>query len=52
MSFIDDVKHKIGKYFLQRKKEKKREVETRNFELSRSIGLLFKAESVHRQTAS
>lgn len=45
MSFIDDIKHKAGQYFLRRKKEKKRDVETRNFELARSIGLLFKAES-------
>ena len=45
MSLLNDLKEKTGKYFLKRKKTKKREVITRNFELSRSIGLLFKAES-------
>jgi len=45
MSLIDDIKNKAGKYFLNRKKNDKREVVTRNFELSRSIGLLFKADS-------
>jgi hypothetical protein len=45
MSFIDDIKQKAGKFFLRRKKALERNVETRNFALSRSIGLLFKAES-------
>jgi hypothetical protein len=45
MSFIGDIKYRVGKYFLGRKKEHDRKVETRNFDLSRSIGLLFKAES-------
>lgn len=45
MSLISDFKHKIGSYFLARKKSGEREVSTRNFELSRSIGLLFKANS-------
>ena len=45
MSLLNDIKEKTGKYFLKRRKSKKRDVITRNFELSRSIGLLFKAES-------
>lgn len=45
MSLIDDLKQKAGKYFLRKKKAVERTVTTRNFELSRSIGLLFKADS-------
>lgn len=45
MSLLNDIKQKAGKYFLRRKKIKSREVITRNFEISQSIGLLFKAES-------
>ncbi len=45
MSLIDDLKQKVGKYFLSKNKNKDRSVSTRNFELSRSIGLLFKVNS-------
>lgn len=45
MSFIDDIKNKAGKFFLNKGKKEKRYVTTKNFELSRSIGLLFKADS-------
>lgn len=45
MSLIDDLKHKAGKYFLTKKKGSERVVTTRNFELSRSVGLLFKVNT-------
>lgn len=45
MSFINDIKQKAGRYFLKKKKGAKRNVETKNFELSSSIGLLFNSKS-------
>ena len=45
MSFLNAIKQKIGNYFLSRKKENDREVNTRNFENSKSIALLFNAKS-------
>ncbi len=45
MSFLNTIKQKIGSYFLGRLKENDRDVNTRNFELSKSIGLLFNAKS-------
>lgn len=45
MSVIDDIKQKVGSYFLRKKKNGERVVNTRNFELSKSIGLLFAANS-------
>jgi len=45
MGLIKEFKEKTGKYFLQREKEAIRTIQTRNFELSTSIGLLFKSET-------
>ena len=45
MSFINDLKQKAGRYFLRKKKGGQRIVETKNFELSSSIGLLFNSNS-------
>jgi hypothetical protein len=45
MSFIKELKNKAGKYFLGRKKNRDRSVSTQNFEISRSIALLFTAKS-------
>ena len=45
MSFFSDLKKKAGRYFLSKKKKGKKVVETKNFALSSSIGLLFKSDS-------
>lgn len=45
MSFINDIKQKAGRYFLGKKKAGQRSVETKNFELSSSIGLIFNSKS-------
>ena len=45
MGLIKDLKNKAGLYFLNREKESKRKIETRNFELATSVGILFEAKS-------
>ena len=45
MTLIKDFKNKVGLYFLNTEKDGERKIQTRNFELSTSIGILFKDES-------
>lgn len=45
MSLLSDIKEKFGRYFVSKKKTSERTVTTRNFELARSVGLLFKADT-------
>lgn len=45
MGLINDLKNKAGFYFLNKEKKIKRKIETRNFELATSVGILFEAKS-------
>jgi len=45
MSLIKDLKYKVGSYFLSTESDSDRKIQTRNFELSTSIGILFKDET-------
>ena len=45
MSLIKDLKYKVGSYFLNTESDSDRKIQTRNFELSTSIGILFKDET-------
>lgn len=45
MTLIKDLRNKVGLYFLNSESDSSREIQTRNFELATSIGILFKVES-------
>ena len=45
MTLIKDIKNKVGSYFLRNERDSDRNVQTRNFELSTSIGILFNVDT-------
>lgn len=45
MTLIKDIKNKVGSYFLSNERDSNRKIQTRNFELSTSIGILFNVDT-------
>ena len=45
MTLVKDIKNKVGEYFLRNERDSNRKIQTRNFELSTSIGILFNVDT-------
>ena len=45
MTLIKDIKNKVGSYFLNNERDSNRKIQTRNFELATSIGILFNVDT-------
>ena len=45
MTLLKDLRNKVGSYFLNSESDSSRKIQTRNFELSTSIGILFNVDT-------